>query len=220
MRPRAVIGMALCVGLAVAFLVPALAFADSDPPSDFLVSQDAYLPYPTASNGQPTRAAPPKSAQLNHLLAEAKGGGHAFKVAVIATPVDLGGVPALFGKPGQYAKFLHYEIQPFAKNASLVVVMQQGLALVGPGATPAGKAALARVRVPSRASSQELTAVAVSAVRAVTAADRDQLATVDPNSDAGGGSGGRWVAICGLALLLLGGLTAALLLRRRARTEP
>jgi hypothetical protein len=49
-------------------------------------------------------------------------------VALIAGPIDLGAIPALFGRPTVYARFLGTELQ-FVYGGRLLVVMPQGVAL-------------------------------------------------------------------------------------------
>jgi hypothetical protein len=93
-----------------------LAWGDADPASDFLPIRDSYLPY---------RGATADQRQLARLLKVARARGHPFKVAVIATPTDLGAVTSLFNHPQPYAKFLYDEIAGFLNGpaATLVVVM-------------------------------------------------------------------------------------------------
>jgi hypothetical protein len=76
--------------------------ADSDPASDILLTEDAYLPYP-----EPSRAV---SRALADVLKQAHAAGYKLKVAVIAVRSDLGGVPSLYGRPRDYANFLSREI--------------------------------------------------------------------------------------------------------------
>lgn len=116
--------MILGVGLLLATLVaPAAAQADGDPASDILPDADVYYPYsPSVSNSETKR--------LNALLAEAAKKKVHMKVALIATTQDMGVVVALFGKPVQYAPFLAQELA-FAFKGPLIVVMPQGVAIVG-----------------------------------------------------------------------------------------
>ena len=62
---------------------------------------------------------------LNARTAAAKRSGFPIKVALIATPVDLGVIPDLFGKPQKYAAFLDQEIS-FRTKQPLLVVMKTG----------------------------------------------------------------------------------------------
>src|SRR5207244_499168 len=51
---------------------------------------------------------------------------------LIASPTDLGGVPSLFGRPTEYARFLDAELQ-FVYSGRVLVVMPQGAALAEHG---------------------------------------------------------------------------------------
>lgn len=120
----------LALALAALAGAPA-ALADADPASDVLFTSDAYVPY------QPR----PSTAATNKLAAAikaAKQANHPVKVAVIATDLDLGGIPQLFGKPQQYATFLDQEIRTtlFYKD-TILVVMPQGYGVAGSGGTKA-----------------------------------------------------------------------------------
>jgi hypothetical protein len=195
-------------------LVPAApVLADADPPSDILVGLDYYVPYtPPVDKAHAN--------QLATLLKDAHAGGHAYKVAIIATPADLGAVTSLFTQPAPtYAKFLWREIQAYIAGASatLLVVMPQGLALGGgPDATPAGKAALRSIKVPAHPSSTQLATVAVTAVRAIAAANGHPLPQVGLAKASGGGSSStRWIVISAIAVAVVGGGLIALGARGR-----
>jgi len=99
--------------------------ADGDPASDILYFQDVYLPYP-----EPSKAA---ADALREAVKTAFESHYRIKVAVIASPTDLGSVPSLFNKPDQYARFLGTELASFYTE-SLLVVMPPGFALYRNGA--------------------------------------------------------------------------------------
>ena len=71
---------------------PGFALGDGDPASDVLLGVNVYYPYSPPI---------PRSVQntLNAETAAAKKAGLPIKVALIATPVDLGVIPELFGQP-------------------------------------------------------------------------------------------------------------------------
>src|SRR4051812_3964321 len=74
---------ATCLAVVALGAVPSTALADSDPASDFLPTQDVFLPYqPPVSNAV--------KADLLGVTKAAKRAGYPIKVAVIATAVDLG----------------------------------------------------------------------------------------------------------------------------------
>jgi hypothetical protein len=116
----------------VALVAASGALADGDPASDFLVQQDVFVPYPPPS--------PAATRSLAAAVAAVTAKGDRVKVAVIATPQDLGSVPSLFGKPQDYATFLAAELA-FAYKGPLLVVMPAGAGFVG------GSAALASAAV-------------------------------------------------------------------------
>jgi hypothetical protein len=91
MRRRLLVAVLVAGSIAV----PA-AHADGDPASDYLLSQDTFLPFDASISNE-------QAAQLNTVVADAKKKGFTVKVAVIAKPFDLGAVPSLYGKPKTYA---------------------------------------------------------------------------------------------------------------------
>ncbi len=105
----------------VLFLASAVTgFADGDPPSDYLLGQQVYLPLnpPSAASGQ----------ELKAVVAAANNDGYTIRVAVIQAPQDLGSIPQLLGKPRTYAKFLGAEIA-FAYKGRLLTVMSNGFGI-------------------------------------------------------------------------------------------
>ena len=88
--------------------------ADGDPASDVLYFQDVYLPYSGASMGCSTSCAAASRRRRRRR--------YAIKVAVIATPIDLGAVPSLFGRPGVYAQFLGEELRTFCTGPLLIAM--------------------------------------------------------------------------------------------------
>ncbi len=95
------------------------AHADGDPASDILASDtlpfhDVFLPFEPVS--------PALAQKLRDTVAAANAGGFRIKVALIASPTDLGAVPVLFNMPEQYAKFLGAELLGLYKERLLVVM--------------------------------------------------------------------------------------------------
>jgi len=150
-----------CVACIAALVIPAAVLADGDPASDYLIVADAYLPYP-----------PPAAearAELTAAIAAVDKANGRVKVAVIATPNDLGAIPSLFGRPADYAKFLGLEIG-FDYGASLLVVMPAGYGFYDNGRpTPAADATLAGLTVSDK-SPDGLTRAAAQAVTALARA--------------------------------------------------
>ena len=139
--------------------------ADGDPASDYLLSQDTFLPFDANISKE-------QAAQLNTVVADAKKQGFTIKVAVIAKPFDLGAVPSLYGKPKTYARFLGQELF-FLYKGRLLIVMPNGY-----GASRGGKPLPSTQRVLDRmAAPQEggaaLTAAAARAVQRLAAQHPD-----------------------------------------------
>ncbi len=119
MRRAVVIAAAL-----LAALPPTLAVADGDPASDVLLGQNVFLPYSPVS--------PTVQRQLYAISDAARRAGYPIRIAVIAAKTDLGVVPALFGKPEAYARFLSSELAGVV-NGPVLVVMPNGFGLSARG---------------------------------------------------------------------------------------
>ncbi|MGO9883924.1 MAG: hypothetical protein ACLPV4_13015 [Solirubrobacteraceae bacterium] len=114
---------------------PTSALADGDPASDVLVGSPLFLPPDAALTLY-------QQSQLGALLQAAAKSGYPLRVAVIASPADLGSVTPLWRQPQAYAGFLGEELSLLYKG-TLLVVMPDGFGLYGPGAAvPAQRAAL------------------------------------------------------------------------------
>ncbi len=166
----------LAVAVLVVTLAPASARADGDPASDVLLGQNVFYPYsPAVSAGlQKT---------LNGETAAASRAHFPIKVAIIQSPVDLGAIPTLFGKPQQYAAFLDQEISFLDIKQLLLVVMPSGYGLrhLGPGATRAAT----RLKKPAGGSSDDLARAAILAVPKLAAAAGHPIGSVSAGSGAG-----------------------------------
>jgi hypothetical protein len=195
-----------------ALATPSAAQADGDPASDVLLLQDVYLPY------QPVVPKPVSNA-LTATVKQLHKNGVPLKVAVIASPTDLGTVPQFMGRPGPYASFLESEIK-FNKAKPLLVVMQAGY---GTAEVPSNLAAsLESVPKPASGSADALGRAAIDAVLKVAAASGHPIAKPKLPASSAGGSGGGGTSpaiIFGVPVLLLaigGGLAA---LRARQSEE-
>ena len=147
------------LALLAAMLAPAVAHADGDPASDVLLGQNVFYPY-----------TPEVSPAIQKTLdAETAAAGQAkfpIKVALIASPVDLGVIPDLFGKPQKYAEFLDQEIS-FQTKQPLLVVMPAGYGVQGIHG-PA-TAAVTSLRKPAGPTSNALAQAAIAAVAKLAA---------------------------------------------------
>lgn len=204
----------LC-GLAALLLLAAAApgaLADGDPASDVLLGEPVFYPYTPPVPASVQR-------QLNGAAAAAAKAHLPVKVALIASPIDLGVIPALFNQPQKYADFLDQEIS-FQKRQPLLVVMPAGY---GVQAVPAAaKAAVASLPKPSGKTSSDLAQAAITAVAAMARATGHPIATAG-GSGAGAGSGSGSgssvtliVAVAAAAVLAAGGVVT---LRRRAASR-
>jgi hypothetical protein len=194
---------------------PLPALADADPPSDVLIGFDYYVPFKRPDDAH--------EKQLRALMKAARADHHLMKAVIIADRSDLGAIPGFFGKPAQYADVLDKEVRTFFRlrdtDPTLVIVMQKGIVLKGgPDATPAARAALEKIDIPANASGNELTSVAVQAVRAVAEANGHPLPDVPLAGARPGGRGGSSsaavVIIATLGLVTLGAVGGLLVLRR------
>jgi hypothetical protein len=188
------------LALAGGFLA-ATARADGDPASDVLVTQQLFLPQDA---GLPTA----QQAQLAALLREAGRDGLPIRVALIASPADLGSVTALWRQPQNYARFLGQELA-FTYHGPLLVVMPNGYGFTGPAADR--RAAVAG----AQPSSGGLGSAALTAVQRLAAASGHRLprpnatAVSPPESD----NTTPWKAFAIGAVLILAAWTASLRVR-------
>jgi hypothetical protein len=141
-------------------LATTIALADGDPASDVLLGQNAFYPYSR-----------PVSAPLQHTLnAEIVAAARArfpIKVALIASPTDLGVVPDLFEHPQKYADFLDQEIS-FQGMRRLLVVMPNGYGVEGLSEQTARAAS--RLTRPAGSTSNALAQAAIAAIPKLAAA--------------------------------------------------
>jgi hypothetical protein len=188
---------ALVVAAGVSGLGAPVAVADGDPASDILLYQDAYLPY-----GQvlPARI----QANVQQVAANANAAGFPLRVAVLGSENDMGAVVSLYGKPQQYARYLHGEFVSGpaayrrhadsaararsgaagrAAQAALLVVMPNGYGVAGPVPADARRA-IEGTRVEAR-DGLSLGEAAVKGVAQLAAASGHRIdVPVDPVAEA------------------------------------
>jgi hypothetical protein len=150
----------LLAALLLLLIVPT-ALADGDPASDALLVRNVFLPYPapTADHGN----------TLSREVALAYGRGYRVKVAVIASERDLGSVPSLFGRPGDYAKFLGQELQQYYVGP-LLIVMPAGFGIYDGGRSTTAEAKLLSGAAPAGSSPDDLTSSAADMIHRLVAA--------------------------------------------------
>ena len=191
----------------------ASARADGDPASDVLATQPLFL-------AQDAGVPPRRAAQLASLLDEAQRSGAPIRVALIASPADLGSVTELFGKPQSYAEFLGQELALLYRGP-LLVLMPNGFGLYGFHRPASARAAIAGV--PLSAADGGLGPAVVAAVRRLAAASGHPLALPSATASAAAGSSRTdteaWIAFAAgwvlIAVAWVASLRARPLGRRR-----
>lgn len=199
----------LAVAIVATMLGPAAALADGDPASDVLLGESVFYPYspPVAIGLQKT---------LNAETAAASRAHFPIKVALIDTPVDLGAIPTLFGKPQQYANFLHQEISFIGTKQLLLVVMPNGYGVHGLN-RPAADAA-ATLKRPAGSASNAIAQAAIAAVPKLAAAAGHPISGVSGVPSTSESHGATELGVG--ALVFVAVLASAALLAYRHRQRP
>jgi hypothetical protein len=167
---------AAVVAVLVSIFLVRNALADGDPASDYLITQQTFLPLSE-------NVSLSLEGEFTRLVDDAKAKGFPLKVAVIAEPTDLGAVPSLFGTPQRYASFLGQEDFYFWKQ-ELLVVMPQGYGLYKAHGLPAAdRKVIARLRPPKTADADGLVLAAERAVRALAARRGLTLSSASSSGD-------------------------------------
>jgi hypothetical protein len=205
MRAITVAALAVAAGM----LLPSVALADGDPASDVLLGESVFYPFtPTVSASL--------QKQLNGETAAASRAHFPIKVALIGSPVDLGAIPTLFGKPAQYADFLDQEISFTGQKQPLLVVMRAGYGVSG--LDPAATEAAAGLRKPSGGTVDDLAQAAILAVPKLAAASGHPIGAVTGGSSPGGSS--HLLPVLALAVVAVAAAAAIGAVRwRRARNQ-
>jgi hypothetical protein len=200
------LGLVAAIAWAGAWAGAPRAAADADPASDILLGAPAFYPYQPAVSTTLQR-------QLEHELALLRAKGLNLKVAIIGSPVDLGALPAMFGKPQAYAKFLSQEIS-FSGPQPLLVVMPAGFGIAHAGPP----SALSGLQADTAQQSDGLARSAILAVQRIAKANGKPIAIGSGSSGSGSSGGGTSPLITFVvpAVLVAVAAAAALLLRRRA----
>ncbi len=179
---RAVLAIALAMlaFCALGALSPA-ARADGDPGSDVLVYQNLFV----AGDSNISIA---QQVELGDLLTSASRSGFTIRVAVIATPADLGAITQLWRKPTSYASFLGIELS-LAYSQRLLVVMPDGFGFNWQGhSTAAAYQVLGKIAI--KPGGTGLATSAETAVRALASASGVRLAAPAAGQAAGTTGGG------------------------------
>jgi hypothetical protein len=187
------------------------ALADGDPASDYLITQPMFVPF---GNHTTTK----KASELDRLLLDAGKKGFPLKVAVIASPYDLGSIPGLFRQPQRYADFLGQEDYYFFKD-QLLVVMPNGYGLYkAKTGVPAGdKTVIAKLPAPDTTNGDLLIGSAERAVQAL-AKRRGLTVSASGVSTKSTTSSDRWKIAVGVLVLAFLALLVRLFIRGRRRS--
>jgi hypothetical protein len=199
---------AVVVAAAICLCIPALARANGDPASDYLLTQKAYLPFTTKLDQSAAK-------RLNTLLVNAAKEGFPIRVAVILSPADLGTAFALFGKPQKYAQFLGLELA-FVYRDRLLVVMPSGYGYAVKGdPRPQAGVVLKKLSAPGRDPTKEVEG-AIAAVQQLAAASGHKL--VAPKNSTDSAARDRLV-IAAAATAAIAAIAGLVLYRRRKQVE-
>jgi hypothetical protein len=178
-RARRALATAVIVAF-VAAITAASSRADGDPASDYLLSQNVYLPLRAPS--------PAATFALQQAAGAVYAHGNRIKVAVIYDVDDLGALPSLFGQPADYAHFLGVELALWYEGP-LLVVMPSGFGIYDAGHSTAAEERVLGAMHVSAATPDDLATSATTAVQALATADalsspdiRAPLVTAHPAS--------------------------------------
>jgi hypothetical protein len=215
------LGIAALAATVLLGIAPAGALADGDPASDVLAAQTVFIP-------QDGGIGAAQQARIAAVLAVAQRQGFPVRVALIATPSDLGSITQLWRMPASYASFLGEELS-LVFHGTVLVVMPNGLGVYRTSGVPAAvRSSVAGLAAPGTGSS--MGAAAVTAVERLAAASGHPLAlggvkAPRPTSAGAAGSGlVAWLAFAAGAALIALAWTASLRARparlgRRAQTS-
>jgi hypothetical protein len=187
------------------------AHADGDPASDVLATQPLFLPQDAAIPAA-------QQEQLQALLQAASRAGFQVRVALIASPADLGSITELWRQPVDYAKFLGQELS-LTYRGLLLVVMPNGFGLYHQGGpVGADRAAIAGIAI--HPAGVGLAATSIAAIRGLAASAGHPLAVprVGAQSSGGGADPTPWI-VFGAGLVLVA-LSWAASLRARPLRQP
>jgi hypothetical protein len=191
----AIVASALALTFACGFSA-APARADGDPASDVLATQALFLPQDA---GIPVA----QQTQLAALLQTAARSGNPVRVALIASPTDLGSITELWRQPANYAQFLGQELS-LTYRAMLLVIMPNGFGVFDQD-HPLAAERSALARIPVRPPGAGLATTALEAVQqlAVAAGHPLPLPQAQTHGATSSGDVGPWIAFAvGLALII------------------
>jgi hypothetical protein len=198
----------LLAAVAGALLSASLARANGDPASDYLLTQNVFLPFTQAIDQSQVK-------RLDALLKEANKQHYRIRVAIIGSPSDLGTAFSLFEKPQKYSEFLGLELS-FVYRDRVLVVMPKGYgSSVNGDPDPKAARVLKHLPPPGRNPTKEVEG-AIVAVQRLAAADGHHL---DLPQRGGGSTSRDRITIAAAATAGIA-LAAAFVLYRRQKRAP
>jgi hypothetical protein len=179
--------------------------SDGDPASDVLVADSVFYPYSSTVSASLQRT-------LNDEAAAASKAHFPVKVALIASPFDLGAIPSLFGKPQAYSSFLGQEISFLGVTTRLLVVMPNGYGVRNLGSGASG--VVASLKEPAGARGDDLAQAAIIALPKLAAAAGHPIgpAAAGPTgavSNSGGSNSGGGSSVLKLVVLAIAAIVIA-----------
>jgi hypothetical protein len=197
--------LVVVLALGLPLLIAPRAAADADPASDILLGSQVFYPY------QPPVSAPLQR-QLARKLRDLRAQGLNLKLAIIQSPIDLGALPNLFGKPREYAEFLDHEIA-FETPPPLLVVMPNGFGVVDAG--PASS--LDGLKIDRAHKSNGLASAALQAIDRIATANGKSISGGSGTASGSSGGGTSPLITFGIPILvILLAVGAVVMLRRRS----
>jgi hypothetical protein len=182
--------------------------ADGDPASDYLLGTQVFFSIDV-------KLPAAKQQELVSIVRDTNKSGYGIRVALIASPYDLGAVTSLWRKPRPYAKFLGAELQ-FIYKRRLLVVMPNGFGFNWPK-HPSSKEDAVLSTVPVGTGAVGMLDSAVTAVQKLAAASGVKVVRMPAAATTSkGGLAHRRLLI---VLAVIAGLALAVLLRLALRRK-
>jgi len=208
---RRVSVVALTVAVALSWAFAAVARADGDPASDYLVAKQVFL---TSLPGSESRS----QQALVSAVQAANRAGFPIRVATISTEYDLGSITELWRNPKVYARFLGLELSSAYKQR-LLVIMPNGFGFNWPGhSTASAYRVLAGVRIGT--ADATLATTAEQAVRQLASAAGVTIPQASGEQVKSGGSVSPLVIGAAAVVGLAGAMLVVLAVRRRRQATP
>jgi hypothetical protein len=199
---------AVLVLMIAACALAGTARADGDPASDYLLGTQVFFSIDV-------KLPKAKQQELLSIVRDTNKSGYAIRVALIASPYDLGAVTSLWRKPRQYAKFLGAELQ-FVYKRRLLIVMPNGFGFNWPK-HPSSKEDAMLATVPIRSGAVGMLDSAESAVRKLASASGVRVVRAPAASTAR--NRGLLHSRALIILAVVAGLALAVLLRLALRRK-